>query len=133
MTFNGVSQLIAAALDGFGLALFHEDVVRKHLDGGQLVQVLGERSPFFPATTCTIRLAGTPPQLSGFFSTRFESNRLGIPFHRHAFRLMNLTHDNMRSGDTNCSRGQLLMSPRTAGLSAAKDAIGTAVCFRPLE
>ncbi len=48
VSFNGVPQLIRAALDGFGLAFVHEDVVLEHLDSGRLVQVLGEWSPRFP-------------------------------------------------------------------------------------
>ncbi|WFU10309.1 LysR family transcriptional regulator [Rhizobium sp. CB3090] len=48
VAFNGVPQLVRAALDGFGLAYVHEDVVREYLDDGRLVQVLAEWSPPFP-------------------------------------------------------------------------------------
>jgi DNA-binding transcriptional LysR family regulator len=48
VAFNGVPQVIRAALDGYGLAFVHEDVVRQYLDSGRLVQVLDEWSPPFP-------------------------------------------------------------------------------------
>ena len=48
VAFNGVPQMIRAALDGYGLAFVHEDVVRQYLDSGRLVQVLDEWSPPFP-------------------------------------------------------------------------------------
>jgi len=48
VAFNGVPQLIRAALDGFGLAYIHEDVVRKYLDDSRLIQVLADWTPPFP-------------------------------------------------------------------------------------
>ncbi|MBX5188374.1 LysR family transcriptional regulator [Rhizobium sp. NZLR3b] len=48
VAFNTVPQLIKAALDGFGLAYIHEDVVRRYLDDKRLVQVLDDWSPPFP-------------------------------------------------------------------------------------
>lgn len=48
VAFNSVPQVIQAALDGYGLAYVHEDVVRKHIDEGRLVQVLADWSPPFP-------------------------------------------------------------------------------------
>jgi len=40
VTFNGVYQLLNAALDGFGLSYLPEDVVAPHIAAGRLVQVL---------------------------------------------------------------------------------------------
>ncbi|RVQ58902.1 LysR family transcriptional regulator [Sinorhizobium medicae] len=48
VAFNGVPQLVNAALDGFGLAYVHEDVVREHLKDRRLVQILGDWTPPFP-------------------------------------------------------------------------------------
>lgn len=48
VAFNGVPQVIRAALDGYGLACVHEDVVREYLNDGRLVQVLGNWSQPFP-------------------------------------------------------------------------------------
>jgi DNA-binding transcriptional LysR family regulator len=45
---NGVPQLVSAALDGYGLAYVHEDVVAGHLQNGSLVQVLDDWCPPFP-------------------------------------------------------------------------------------
>ncbi|MGV1758815.1 LysR family transcriptional regulator [Rhizobium sp. P44RR-XXIV] len=47
VAFNGVPQLINAALDGYGLAYVHEDVVREYLHDGRLIQVLDEWSQPF--------------------------------------------------------------------------------------
>ena len=47
VAFNSVPQLIRAALDGYGLAYMHEDVVREFLDDGRLVQVLDDWSQPF--------------------------------------------------------------------------------------
>jgi DNA-binding transcriptional LysR family regulator len=46
--FNGVPQMLTAALDGFGLAYLPEDVARQHLEAGRLVQVLDDWCPPFP-------------------------------------------------------------------------------------
>lgn len=40
VTFNGVYQLLNAALDGFGLSYLPEDLVAPHIAAGRLVQVL---------------------------------------------------------------------------------------------
>ncbi|WP_160010157.1 LysR family transcriptional regulator [Rhizobium sp. 18055] len=48
VAFNGVPQLIQAALDGYGLAFVHEDVVRKYIDDGRLIRVLDDWSQPFP-------------------------------------------------------------------------------------
>jgi DNA-binding transcriptional LysR family regulator len=46
--FSAVPQVIRAALDGYGIAFVHEDVVRDHLDAGRLVRVLDDWCPPFP-------------------------------------------------------------------------------------
>lgn len=46
--FNGVPQILAAALDGFGLAYLPEDICRPALTDGRLVQALADWSPRFP-------------------------------------------------------------------------------------
>ncbi len=48
LAFNGVPQVLAAALDGYGLAYLHEDVCRKPIAEGRLVQVLEDWRPPFP-------------------------------------------------------------------------------------
>ena len=45
---NGVPQLVNTALDGYGLAYVHEDVVIDYLENGRLVQVLDDWCPPFP-------------------------------------------------------------------------------------
>ncbi|VVN91507.1 HTH-type transcriptional regulator PgrR [Pseudomonas fluorescens] len=40
VTFNGVYQLLDAALDGFGLSYIPEDLLAPHIADGRLVQVL---------------------------------------------------------------------------------------------
>ncbi|MBB2753184.1 UNVERIFIED_ORG: DNA-binding transcriptional LysR family regulator [Rhizobium aethiopicum] len=47
VAFNGVPQIVKAALDGYGLTYIHEDVVQDHLDSGRLVQVLEDWSQPF--------------------------------------------------------------------------------------
>ncbi|VVN67840.1 LysR family transcriptional regulator [Pseudomonas fluorescens] len=42
VTFNGVYQLLTAALDGVGLSYLPEDLVAPHTAAGRLVQVLGD-------------------------------------------------------------------------------------------
>lgn len=42
VTFNGVYQLLTAALDGFGLSYLPEDIVTAHIAAGRLVQVLDD-------------------------------------------------------------------------------------------
>lgn len=42
VTFNGVYQLLDAALDGFGLSYIPEDIVTQHIAAGRLVQVLDD-------------------------------------------------------------------------------------------
>lgn len=48
LAFNGIPQIVAAALDGYGLAFVPDDVVSAHLDSRQLVQVLEDWCPPFP-------------------------------------------------------------------------------------
>jgi DNA-binding transcriptional LysR family regulator len=47
VTYNGVYQLLAAALDGFGLSYVPHDLVAPHISSGHLVQVLEDWSPWF--------------------------------------------------------------------------------------
>jgi DNA-binding transcriptional LysR family regulator len=47
VTFNGVYQLLDAALDGFGLSYIPEDLVAPHIVAGRLVQVLEDWCPPF--------------------------------------------------------------------------------------
>lgn len=47
VTYNGVYQLLAAALDGFGLSYVPHEVVAPHLGSGRLIQVLEDWSPWF--------------------------------------------------------------------------------------
>lgn len=47
VTFNGVYQLLDAALDGFGLSYIPEDLVAPHIEAGRLVQVLEDWCPPF--------------------------------------------------------------------------------------
>lgn len=42
VTYNGVYPLLNAALDGFGLSYIPEDIVKPHIEAGQLVQVLDD-------------------------------------------------------------------------------------------
>ena len=46
--FNGVPQILAAALDGFGLAYLPEDVCQSSIAEGRLVMVLEDWCPHFP-------------------------------------------------------------------------------------
>lgn len=42
LVFNSITPILKAALAGFGLAYLPEDVVRPHVAGGRLIQVLGD-------------------------------------------------------------------------------------------
>jgi len=48
LAFNGVPQILAAALDGYGLAFVPEDVCAKPIAEGRLVQLLADWCPRFP-------------------------------------------------------------------------------------
>ncbi|OAI92331.1 LysR family transcriptional regulator [Pseudomonas putida] len=48
LVFNGIYQVLNAALDGHGLAYVPEDMARPHLDGGRLAPVLQEWWREFP-------------------------------------------------------------------------------------
>lgn len=48
LTFGGTYQILAAALDGFGLAYVPEDVAKAHVEAGRLRWVLQEWFPTFP-------------------------------------------------------------------------------------
>lgn len=47
-TFNGVYQVLNAALDGYGLAFVPEDLAKPHVDTGSLRYVLPAWHPVFP-------------------------------------------------------------------------------------
>jgi DNA-binding transcriptional LysR family regulator len=48
LVFNSLGSILAAALDGFGLAYLPEDQVLPHVHAGRLVRVLEEWCPPFP-------------------------------------------------------------------------------------
>ncbi|MFJ2363330.1 LysR family transcriptional regulator [Pseudomonas sp. NPDC087697] len=48
LVFNSSSQILRAALAGFGVAYIPEDLVLEHLAEGRLIQVLEEWCPTFP-------------------------------------------------------------------------------------
>lgn len=48
LVFNNVTQILAAALDGFGLAHLPEDMVLRHVHADRLVRVLEDWYPPFP-------------------------------------------------------------------------------------
>jgi DNA-binding transcriptional LysR family regulator len=48
LIFNTATQIIAASLDGFGLAYLPEDMVLPHVDAGRLIRVLEDWCPPFP-------------------------------------------------------------------------------------
>lgn len=47
-TFNGVYQMLQAALDNGGLAFVPEDLARPHIEAGRLQFVLEDWFPTFP-------------------------------------------------------------------------------------
>lgn len=47
VTYNGVYQLLEAALDGFGLSYIPHDIVAPHVEAGRLIHVLEDWSPLF--------------------------------------------------------------------------------------
>jgi DNA-binding transcriptional LysR family regulator len=48
LVFNGTSQMLIAALAGFGLAYVPEDLVKPHLVAGRLRRALKDWCPPFP-------------------------------------------------------------------------------------
>ena len=48
VTFNGTYHVLAAALDGFGLAYVPEDLAKPHVQAGRLAWVLEDWFPTFP-------------------------------------------------------------------------------------
>ncbi|MEZ2131960.1 MULTISPECIES: LysR family transcriptional regulator [unclassified Sinorhizobium] len=46
-TFNGINQVLAAALDGYGLGFMPEDLARTHVEAGRLVRVLEDWCPLW--------------------------------------------------------------------------------------
>ncbi|MGS1097385.1 LysR family transcriptional regulator (plasmid) [Aquamicrobium terrae] len=47
LTFNNSYAMIDAAVNGYGIAYVPENIVERHIALGELVQVLGDWSPFF--------------------------------------------------------------------------------------
>lgn len=48
LVFNNGSQILRAALAGFGVAYLPEDMAREHIAGGRLIAVLDDWCPTFP-------------------------------------------------------------------------------------
>jgi DNA-binding transcriptional LysR family regulator len=48
MTCNGVTQIMAMAIDGFGLGFIPEGLAITEIEAGRLVQVLGDWCPYYP-------------------------------------------------------------------------------------
>ncbi|QQE90640.1 LysR family transcriptional regulator [Azotobacter chroococcum] len=48
LVFNNSSQILRAALAGFGVAYLPEDMAREHIAGGRLIAVLDDWCPTFP-------------------------------------------------------------------------------------
>lgn len=48
LTFNGVNQIVNAALDGYGIGFVPDGLVQAHIDGGRLIQVLDDWCPSYP-------------------------------------------------------------------------------------
>jgi DNA-binding transcriptional LysR family regulator len=48
VTFNGVYQMLNAALSGYGLAFLPEDLTQPHVDAGRLRRVMDDCCPSFP-------------------------------------------------------------------------------------
>jgi DNA-binding transcriptional LysR family regulator len=44
-TFNGINQVLAASIDGYGLAYLPEGLAQPHVDAGRLVRVLKDWTP----------------------------------------------------------------------------------------
>ncbi|MBB3999425.1 LysR family transcriptional regulator [Aureimonas pseudogalii] len=48
LIFNGVNQIITAAVDGYGLGFIPDGLALEHIEAGRLVQVLGDWCPSYP-------------------------------------------------------------------------------------
>jgi DNA-binding transcriptional LysR family regulator len=48
MTCNGITQIRNMAIDGFGLGFIPEGLAQPEIDGGRLVEVLGDWCPYYP-------------------------------------------------------------------------------------
>jgi DNA-binding transcriptional LysR family regulator len=48
MTFNGISQILNTAVDGYGLGFVPEGLARRDIDAGRLIQVLDDWCPSYP-------------------------------------------------------------------------------------
>ncbi len=48
MTFNGVTQILNAAIDGYGLGFIPEGLAKSDVEAGRVVQVLDDWCPAYP-------------------------------------------------------------------------------------
>jgi DNA-binding transcriptional LysR family regulator len=48
LTFNGIRQILAATIDGYGLGYMPLDLAKPDLDAGRLVRVLEDWCPVWP-------------------------------------------------------------------------------------
>ena len=48
LTFNGSTQILHAAIDGYGLGFIPEGLAKADIDAGRLVQVLADWCPSYP-------------------------------------------------------------------------------------
>jgi DNA-binding transcriptional LysR family regulator len=48
MTFNGVTQILNAAIDGYGLGFIPEGLAKSDIEAGRVVQVLDDWCPAYP-------------------------------------------------------------------------------------
>jgi DNA-binding transcriptional LysR family regulator len=48
LTFNGVYQMVNAALAGYGLAFLPDELIDSHLSSGRLLRVMADWCPIFP-------------------------------------------------------------------------------------
>lgn len=58
MVFNGIFQVLNAALDGFGLAFIPETIAEPHIKTGRMRRVLEDWFPYWEGYHHTIRRAG---------------------------------------------------------------------------
>ena len=70
MTFNSATQMLNAALAGYGLAYVPEGMVRPHLAKGRLKRVLADWCQPYSGYHLFIQAAASPPRLSTLSSRR---------------------------------------------------------------
>lgn len=67
LTFNGTYPILAAALDGFALAV-PEDLAKPYVEAGRLEWILEAWFPTLPGTTCITPAGGNPRRRSAWSS-----------------------------------------------------------------